>query len=162
MASVTVSRLSTRKGKEARDWDAVYDLCCRTGNNGQPVAPERWGFFGRIWVGPCEKIFSQWTYAAEAENVVVGYLTGCPDSRGFTKAKLWRFALPLLVISAAVIILRTGTSSSITIREFAFTGRKNSNRLSPNGLPCYSTIQITKATALSAESNSRSFSIEST
>jgi hypothetical protein len=43
------------------------------------------------------KKFSQWTYAAEAENVVVGYLTGCPDSRGFTKAKLWRFALPLLV-----------------------------------------------------------------
>lgn len=54
------------------------------------------GFF-REEVGPYEKIFSQWTYAAEAENVVVGYLTGCPDSRGFTKAKLWRFALPLLV-----------------------------------------------------------------
>jgi hypothetical protein len=97
MASVTVSRLSSRKGKEAEDWDAVYDLCCRTGNNGEPVAPERWGFFGRLWVGPYEAIFPQWTYVAKAEKAVVGYLTGCPDSCGFAKAKLWRFGMPLLI-----------------------------------------------------------------
>ena len=97
MTSITVKRLSSRKGKEARDWDAVYDLCCRTGNNGQPVSPKRWDFFGRLWVGPYEKIFPRWTYVAEAGKVVVGYLTGCPDSHGFAKAKLWRFELPLLV-----------------------------------------------------------------
>jgi len=97
MTSVTVRRLSARKGKEARDWNAVYDLCCRTGNNGQPVARERWNFFGRLWVEPYEKFFPQWTYVAEAEKVVVGYLTGCPNSRWFAKAKLWRFELPLLI-----------------------------------------------------------------
>lgn len=97
MTSITVRRLSFRQGEKTRDWDAVYDLCCRTGNNGQPVSPERWGLFGRLWVGPYEKIFPQWTYVAEADRVVVGYLTGCPDSRGFAKAKVGRFALPLLV-----------------------------------------------------------------
>ena len=97
MTSITVRRLSFRQGEKTRDWDAVYDLCCRTGNNGQPVSPERWGFFGRLWVEPYEKIFPQWTYLAEADGVVVGYLTGCPDSRGFAKAKVGRFALPLLV-----------------------------------------------------------------
>jgi hypothetical protein len=48
-------------------------------------------------VEPYEKIFPQWPYAAEAEKVVVGYLTGCPDSCRFAKAKLWRFGLPLLL-----------------------------------------------------------------
>ena len=97
MTSITVRRLSFRQGEKTRDWDAVYDLCCRTGNNGQPVSPERWDLFGRLWVEPYEKIFPQWTYVAEADRVVVGYLTGCPDSRGFAKAKVGRFALPLLV-----------------------------------------------------------------
>ena len=30
-------------------------------------------------------------------GVVVGYLTGCPNSHRFAKAKLGRFSLPLLV-----------------------------------------------------------------
>ena len=55
------------------------------------------GFFGRTVGGTLQKTFPQWTYLAEADGMVVGYLTGCPDSRGFAKAKVGRFALPLLV-----------------------------------------------------------------
>jgi hypothetical protein len=104
------------------------------------------------------KKFSQWTYAAEAENVVVGYLTGCPDSRGFTKAKLWRFALPLLVD-----ICRGHYFENRDVQQHYNQGIRlyREEKLEPaiaEWPTVYSTIQITKATALSAESNSRSFS----
>ena len=93
---ITVRRLSANFGKHAGDWSAVYDLCCRTGNNGAPIPRERWDLFARLWAGPYEQIFPQWTYVAEAKSMIVGYLTGCPDSRAFAKAKLWSFSLPLL------------------------------------------------------------------
>ena len=94
--SITVRRLSSQE-RQTEDWKAIYDLCCRTGDNGQPIARERWGFFGRLWVSPYEKILPDWTYVAEAEGVIVGYLTGCPDSRGFARSKSRHFVLPFLV-----------------------------------------------------------------
>jgi GNAT superfamily N-acetyltransferase len=94
--TVTVRRLSSGTVESSRDWAAVYELCCRTGNNGQPVAAERWDFFGRLWVEPYKTIFPQWTYVAETKNVIVGYLTGCPDTNGFTRVKLSKFSVPLL------------------------------------------------------------------
>ena len=94
--ATTVRRLSSRE-RQTGDWKAIYDLCCRTGDNGQPIAPERCGFFGRFWVGPYEKILPGWTYVAEGGGVIIGYLTGCPDSRGFARAKVRHFVLPFLV-----------------------------------------------------------------
>ncbi len=94
---ITVRQLSSHREVELSEWRAIYDLCCRTGNNGQPVSADRWPLFGRLWVEPYEKIFPQWTYVAEAGGVVIGYLTGCPDSRAFARAKLWRLALPLVI-----------------------------------------------------------------
>jgi GNAT superfamily N-acetyltransferase len=90
----TVKRLSSNLEAE---WRAVHEICCRTGNNGQPISAERWPFFPRLWVEPYQKIFPQWTYAAQAGGLVIGYLTGCPDSRAFARSWLWRFALPLLI-----------------------------------------------------------------
>ena len=95
--TVTVRRLSSGSVEPSRDWAAVYELCCRTGNNGQPVAAQRWDFFGRLWVEPYKIIFPQWTYVAETKNVIVGYLTGCPDTNAFTRVKRWKFSLRLLV-----------------------------------------------------------------
>ncbi len=95
--AVTVRRLSSVAAMEGREWREVRELCCRTGNNGQPVSPERWQFFGRLWIEPYEKIVPQWTYVAEAGGGVVGYLTGCPDTRKFARARLRRFVLPLLI-----------------------------------------------------------------
>lgn len=95
--TITVRRLSSQIREEAEQWTAVYDLCCRTGNGGDPIARERWNLFGRLWVEPYKKISPQWTYVAETQSRIVGYLTGCPDTRTFAKAKLWNFSLPLLI-----------------------------------------------------------------
>jgi hypothetical protein len=95
--TVTVRRLSFKIIEPSKDWNAIYELCCRTGNNGQPIAAERWDFFGRLWVEPYKSFCPQWTYVAEAKQIIVGYLTGCPDTRAFTKAKFWKFSVPLLV-----------------------------------------------------------------
>jgi GNAT superfamily N-acetyltransferase len=95
--SVTVRRLSGDPQKHATDWNAVFELCCLTGNDGAPIARERWDLFGRLWVEPYRKILPQWLYVAEAQRGIVGYLTGCPNTGAFGKAKFWRFSLPLLV-----------------------------------------------------------------
>jgi GNAT superfamily N-acetyltransferase len=94
---ITVRRLSPTTGEQDKDWRAVYDLCCRTGNNGAPIAADRWTFFGRYWVGPYQKLIPGWTYLAENDDKAVGYLTGCPDTRAFAKLKFYRFSLPLLL-----------------------------------------------------------------
>jgi GNAT superfamily N-acetyltransferase len=94
--SITARRLSSDIGKEAKDWHAVDDLCCRTGDNGAPIALDRWDFFARLWIEPYENIFPQWTYVGEVKSTLVGYLTGCPDTGAFAQAKFWRFSLPLL------------------------------------------------------------------
>jgi ribosomal protein S18 acetylase RimI-like enzyme len=100
MLDVTVRRLSAGPA-DGSTWAGVRELCCRTGNNGDPVAPERWEFFARLWIEPYEKLLPEWTYVAEAEGALAGYLTGCPDSVRFARAKFWRLTLPLLVATAA-------------------------------------------------------------
>ncbi len=100
MNSVTARRLSASHDADRASWTAVRELCCRTGNNGDPIAPERWGLFSRIWIEPYEKIVPEWTYVAENGQSIVGYLTGCPDSRKFYRMKLWRATLPLLMAIA--------------------------------------------------------------
>jgi GNAT superfamily N-acetyltransferase len=81
---------------EAGEWQAVYELCCLTGNNGAPIAPDRWNFFGRLWVAPYRSLVPEWTYVAKNAAGIVGYLTGCPDTRAFARGKFIRCTLPLL------------------------------------------------------------------
>ena len=100
MNLVTVRRLSGDNGADSDSWVAVRNLCCRTGNNGDAIAPERWELFSRIWVEPYEKIIPQWTYLAESGDVVVGYLTGCPDSPAFYRMKRWQVTFPLIMAIA--------------------------------------------------------------
>jgi GNAT superfamily N-acetyltransferase len=38
----------------------------------------------------------EWTYVAETGDRVVGYLTGCPDTAAFRRARRFRVTLPLL------------------------------------------------------------------
>ena len=94
--SFTVRRLASNSRVEAGSWRAIRELCCRTGDNGRPVAPQRWDFFPRIWVDPYEKLLPQWTYVAEAGGVVA-YLTGCPNTKIFDRTRFFRCTLPLLV-----------------------------------------------------------------
>jgi ribosomal protein S18 acetylase RimI-like enzyme len=100
MLEVTVRRLSADPAAGST-WAEVRQLCCRTGDNGDPIAPERWDFFARLWIEPYEKLLPQWTYVAEVEGALAGYLTGCPDSARFARAKFWRHTLPLLAAMAA-------------------------------------------------------------
>jgi GNAT superfamily N-acetyltransferase len=90
-----------RRAATADDWRAVRGLCCRTGNGGDPIDPARWPLFAELWIGPYQRLLPAWTYVAEAEGQVVGYLTGCPDTAAFKRARRLRVTLPLLVAIAA-------------------------------------------------------------
>src|SRR5262245_6091448 len=95
--AISIRRLSAGGVVDRGTWLTIREICCRTGNNGEPVPDERWEFFARIWIEPYQKIVPEWTYVAECDNAIVGYLTGCPDSMRFNRAKLWRCTVPLLV-----------------------------------------------------------------
>jgi GNAT superfamily N-acetyltransferase len=100
MDEVSVRRLSANRAVDGAAWAAVRELCCRTGNDGDPIAPERWELFSRIWIEPYEKILPEWTYVGESGGSIVGYLTGCPDSKAFHRLRRWRVTVPLLVAIA--------------------------------------------------------------
>ena len=97
MGSITTRRLSLDRSAEGRVWEEIRTLCCRTGDNGSPIAQERWEFFAKLWIEPYKRLLPEWTYVALSEESVVGYLTGCPDSRKFARTKAWRMTLPLLL-----------------------------------------------------------------
>jgi GNAT superfamily N-acetyltransferase len=99
-------RLSSKA--ESRLWEEVCALCCRTGNDGDPVAKERWQFFARIWITPYRQIAPQWTFVAVADDKVVGYLTGCPNSRKFRRQKFFFCDLPLVIRTGARIMTASG------------------------------------------------------
>jgi GNAT superfamily N-acetyltransferase len=90
-----------RVARTAADWEAVRTLCCRTGNGGNPIDPARWSLFAELWIGPYQRLVPEWTYVAETENRIVGYLTGCPDSAAFRRARRLRVTLPLLIAIAS-------------------------------------------------------------
>ena len=57
-APITIRRLTVNRESERAIWHAIGELCCRTGNNGEPIAPERWRLFAKIWIEPYEKQLS--------------------------------------------------------------------------------------------------------
>jgi GNAT superfamily N-acetyltransferase len=93
--------LVVRHARSAADWRAIRDLCCLTGRQGDPIEAVRWPFFAELWVGPYERLRSDWGYVAEAGGRIVGYLTGCPDSRRFRWERALQCTLPLLARVAA-------------------------------------------------------------
>src|SRR5262249_45055186 len=56
--------------------------------------------FAEVWIGPYQRLVPEWTYVAETERLIVGYLTGCPDGAAFRRARRFRFTLPLLIAIA--------------------------------------------------------------
>lgn len=82
--------------KSLADWDMIRAICCKTANSGQPIDVERWPFFGELWVGPYQKLEPNWTYVGRRGEELVGYLTGCPDSIQFGRARWLQFTLPTL------------------------------------------------------------------
>lgn len=80
------------------DWPRIRELCCLTGDNGNPIDKSRWETFAEKWIGPYQALLPEWAFVAEAEGKVVGYLTGCPNSAAFRDCARTRFALPQLAV----------------------------------------------------------------
>jgi len=95
-APVKIVRLSARSYSERSYWQVIRELCCRTGNNGAPIPRLRWQLFGKLWIEPYEKLIPNWTFAALVDGKVIGYLTGCPQSRRFRWRRLTLCRVPLV------------------------------------------------------------------
>ena len=93
---ILIEKISAKPDTDRRLWTAVGELCCRTGNGGDPIANEGWELFTRIWVEPYRILQPEWCYIALADRRVVGYLTGCVDTASFKRRRLLRCTLPLL------------------------------------------------------------------
>ena len=104
-------------GLDSGSWPAIREICRRTGNNGEPIAPERQELFVRVWIEPYEKILPYWTYVAEQNGTIVGYLTGCPDSKAFNRTKRWRCTLPLLLTLALGAYRRTPGARDLAVQQ---------------------------------------------
>jgi GNAT superfamily N-acetyltransferase len=88
------------RAARATDWDAIRSLCCRTGDGGAPIDRARWPLFAELWVGQYQRLVPDWTYVAEVEGRVAGYLTGCPDTEALRRARRFRVTLRLLTAIA--------------------------------------------------------------
>lgn len=147
---MTVARESpalVRVAKSAADWTAIRSLCCRTGNAGEPIDRERWPLFGELWIGPYQRLVPNWTYVAEVDGRVVGYLTGCPDTAALRSGRRFRVTLRLLVAIACrryawtvdarrtvalALRLRRGTESRLSARLPADLSRTHPAHLHMN------------------------------
>jgi GNAT superfamily N-acetyltransferase len=96
MDAFRVRRLSPNWYADEASWAAIRELCCRTGDNGNPIAGERWVFFATMWIEPYRKLLPDWSYVAESAGAATGYLTGCPDSVNFSRRKWLLCTIPLL------------------------------------------------------------------
>ncbi len=68
----------------AEDWPAIGALCAETGAQGEPVEGDHEAFAER-WVGPYRVLCPEWTFVAEEDGKIVGYLTACPDTTIFER-----------------------------------------------------------------------------
>jgi GNAT superfamily N-acetyltransferase len=93
---ISIQRMSNDRAADRPMWTAVGELCCRTGNDGDPISRERWDLFERIWIEPYRELAPEWCYVALADRRVVGYLTGCPDTSSFARQCFVRCTVPLL------------------------------------------------------------------
>ncbi len=118
-------RLDSPSGAE--DWARVRRLCCETAYAGAGLDdPRREEFFGRYWVGPYERLLPEWTRIVRDDGRILGYLTGCPDTRAFETRRFFRHDLPLAVRVLAGGFPRT-QDARLFVRRF-FLLEKSSDR----------------------------------
>lgn len=100
MSTVSAAKVIVRP-YERRDRETVRRLCCDTANRGQPIEPlynDR-----ELFADLVTRYYTDYepgaTWIAEWNGQVVGYLTGCADSRRHRRVVLWRVA-PSAVLHA--------------------------------------------------------------
>ena len=79
---------------EPHDRAAVREICCDTADSGNPVErffPDR-EVFADLLTSYYTDIEPASTWIADQKGVVVGYLTGCLNTRHFLRAMAWRIA----------------------------------------------------------------------
>lgn len=84
---------------EPRDRAAVREICCDTADAGEPVEryfPDR-EVFADLLTRYYTDIAPEFSWVAEQDGRVVGYLLGCVDSRKFVRAMVWRIVPRALV-----------------------------------------------------------------
>jgi ribosomal protein S18 acetylase RimI-like enzyme len=86
---------------ESRDRAAVRQICCDTADGGEPV--ERFFPDREVFADLITRYYTdhepQSTWVAERDGKVVGYLTGCLDTRRFLRLMAWWYG-PLIFLKA--------------------------------------------------------------
>lgn len=86
---------------EPRDRAAVRRICCETADSGKPV--ERFfhdrEVFGDLLTRYYTDVEPESSWVVEEDGRVVGYLTGCLDTRRFLRVMIWRI-VPAAVVRA--------------------------------------------------------------
>lgn len=72
---------------EAGDWERIEKICGETGLAGEPVDPGERESFVAHWLTPYRELRPDWTFVAECDRTVIGYLTGAPDALAFEKER---------------------------------------------------------------------------
>jgi len=79
---------------QPQDRGAVREICCDTADSGKPVErffPDR-EVFADLLTSYYTDDEPQSTWVAEQNGAVVGYLTGCLDTRQYLRSMAWRIA----------------------------------------------------------------------
>jgi GNAT superfamily N-acetyltransferase len=111
------TNFSILREKDPAWWTDIRDICCATGGSNGGIEPERWDFFGELWVGPYQKLAPQWTYVVLKDQAVVGYLTGCPVTRAFEVEKKYKFDV-LLALKIFFGYFRKNNDTRRFLRRF--------------------------------------------
>jgi GNAT superfamily N-acetyltransferase len=88
---------------EPKDREAIRQICCDTADGGEPVEaffPDR-EVFADLLTRYYTDYEPQSTWVAERDGQVIGYLTGCLNTRRFLRVMAWRL-VPLAFIKALV------------------------------------------------------------
>jgi GNAT superfamily N-acetyltransferase len=100
---------------EPRDRPAVREICCDTADGGRPV--ERFFADREVFADLITRYYTdlapETTWVAEEAGQVMGYVTGCFDSRRFARAMAWRI-VPATLLKA----LGRGTLWHLQTRQF--------------------------------------------
>ena len=85
-----------RRPTSPGDWARLREICCEAAYGGAGLEDRsRREFFGRMWVGPYERLLPEWTTAAWDNGRIVGYLNGCPETISFERRRRFLHDWPL-------------------------------------------------------------------
>ena len=101
--SITMTAPVAIRLYEPRDREAIRQICCDTADGGEPVEaffPDREVFADLLTLYYTDYEPSS-TWVAERDGQVIGYLTGCLDTRRFLRVMAWRL-VPRTFLKALV------------------------------------------------------------